>query len=181
MGLLSCHRASLQPLAPLPPTALAAAGAPTSYLELDVDDGLSWEGATAVLGGSLEDMRAEAAPLDALDKVGRLGGIAGRSPRRCLVLGFFVSPQALQSGRGRRPPTTTRQAGAPNAGQKKKDEGQGQKRQALMPRQKSGVLAQAADQTPLNPPPRHDAACQKHPASLWAIKTRPAAPSNVWW
>jgi hypothetical protein len=36
---------------------------------------------------------------------------------------FFFSPEALQSGRGRRPPTKTRQAGAPNAGQKKdKDE-----------------------------------------------------------
>ncbi len=41
-------------------------------------------------------------------------------------------------------------------------EGQGRKRQAQMPRQKSGVLfflAQAADQTRLRPPPRHDAAC----------------------
>jgi hypothetical protein len=37
--------------------------------------------------------------------------------------GFFFSLEALQSGRERRPPTKTRQAGAPNAGQKKdKDE-----------------------------------------------------------
>jgi hypothetical protein len=41
-----------------------------------------------------------------------------------LALAAFFSLEALQSGRGRRPPTKTRQAGAPNAGQKKdKDKG----------------------------------------------------------
>ncbi|KAG2496515.1 hypothetical protein HYH03_005339 [Edaphochlamys debaryana] len=45
-------------------------GAATSYLEVDVDDGLSWDDAEQALEAALADMRAENAPPQAMAKVG---------------------------------------------------------------------------------------------------------------
>ncbi|GLC46902.1 hypothetical protein PLESTB_001282200 [Pleodorina starrii] len=45
-------------------------GAATSYMELDVDDGLSYEDASRVLEAALADMRAENAPQEAMNRVG---------------------------------------------------------------------------------------------------------------
>lgn len=44
-------------------------GAVTSYLEVDVDDGLSFEGAIQALEEALADMRAERAPEEAINRV----------------------------------------------------------------------------------------------------------------
>ena len=46
---------------------------------------------------------------------------------------FFFSLEALQSGRGRRPPTKTRQAGAPNAGQKEDEDTSREKKRTKTP------------------------------------------------
>ena len=54
------------------------AGATTSYVELEVDDGLSWEEASRALEGVLADMRAESAPQQAMAKVGAGGARCGR-------------------------------------------------------------------------------------------------------
>jgi hypothetical protein len=46
---------------------------------------------------------------------------------------LFFSLEALQSGRGRRPPTKTRQAGAPNAGQKEDKDTSREKKRTKTP------------------------------------------------
>ncbi|KXZ54936.1 hypothetical protein GPECTOR_3g106 [Gonium pectorale] len=48
----------------------AETGASTQYVEVDVDDGLSWGDATVALDAALADMRAENAPPEAMAKVG---------------------------------------------------------------------------------------------------------------
>ncbi|KAG2424227.1 hypothetical protein HYH02_015212 [Chlamydomonas schloesseri] len=48
----------------------APSGATTSYMELDVDDGLSWADACAALAAAREDMAAERAPARVVNKVG---------------------------------------------------------------------------------------------------------------